>query len=181
MKESICIKLETKRLFLIPLNYGQLLMYSKSDGSLESGLQVSPSKRGFTEELKITIEKFMIPYIIEHPEHVLYATIWVIVLKNQNVIVGDIGFKGAPSDKGLIEIGYGTYPGLFNQGIMSEAVAAISEWAFNQPEVAIILAETDKTNLSSQKVLSKNHFLPFAETEYMYWWRLDKDRTVEDS
>lgn len=175
------IRLETSRLYLIPLNYNQLLMYAKSDDSLEFELGISSFKKEFTEELKTTIERFMIPYIIQHPEHILYATIWVIILKAKNMIIGDIGFKGAPSDKGLIEIGYGTYPDFFNQGFMSEALSALTQWAFCQPDVSIILAETDKSNISSQRVLNKNNFLPFAETENMYWWRLDKEKTVEDS
>lgn len=171
------IKLETSRLFIIPLNYDQLLRYSKFDGSLEKELGVLPSKIEFTEELKMTLEKFMIPYIIQYPDHILYATIWAIILKSENVMVGDIGFKGAPSDKGLVEIGYGTYPDFFNKGIMTEALSSITQWAFSQDGIDIILAETDKSNISSQRVLKKNNFLPFAETELMYWWRLDKEQT----
>lgn len=175
MTQLNTIRLETSRLYLIPLNYSQLLLYAQFDGSLETAIGMIPVKREVTEDLKITLEKFMIPYVIKNPELILYATIWVLILKDQNIIVGDIGFKGAPSDKGLVEIGYGTYPDFFNKGLMTEAVGGMTNWAFEQPEVKIILAETDKSNLASQHVLNKNGFEPFAETDTIYWWRLDKE------
>lgn len=168
------IKLDSPRLFILPLTFDQILLYTKPDDSLEVELGVAPYQRELPEELMMTIQKFVIPYVVGNPNYLLYGTLWVIVHKVKNVIVGDIGFKGAPSDKGLVEIGYGTHPHFFNNGFMTEALGVMTGWAFSQPEVSIILAETDKSNLPSQKVLNKNNFQPFAETETMYWWRLDK-------
>ena len=121
-----------------------------------------------------TIRNSVIPYIKQNPNDILFGTLWVIINKIQNIIVGDIGFKGKPSDKGLIEIGYGLYPEFFNNGYMTEAVKIMTTWAFEQPQVKIIIAETNKDNISSHKVLKKNNFSIFAETEFNYWWRLDK-------
>lgn len=173
-------KLETPRLFLIPLDYGELLKYWKSDGSLELNAGLTPGHSGLSEEMLIVIERSIIPFLCLFPKLVLFGTLWIMVHKTRNVIVGDIGFKGGPTDKGLIEVGYATYPDFYNQGFMTEALGSISNWAFNQPDVKIILAETDKTNLASQRILHKNRFLLFAETADEYWWRLDRniDETV---
>lgn len=168
-------RLETSRLYLIPLDYDQLLKYRLPDGSLESELGLMPRKREVSEELLMVLDRSIIPFINLYPANILYGTLWIIVHKTQNLIVGDIGFKGAPTDKGLLEIGYATYPEFFNNGFMTEALCSITNWAFSRPEVQIILAETDKGNLASQKILNKNKFIPFAETAEMYWWRLDRN------
>jgi len=167
-------KLETSRLFLIPLDYDQLSIYTQLDGSLEFSFGLKSGSRSIDQELEVTIQKFIIPYILQFPEHILYATLWILILKREQVIIGDIGFKGAPSSKGLLEIGYATYPEFRNLGFMTEALGAMSNWAFAQENVEIILAETDKDNLASQLTLKKNKFELFAETDCMYWWRLDK-------
>lgn len=176
------IRLETPRLYLIPLTYHQLLKYAKIDYSLEKELGLVKRTREVTKEFKDTLERYLIPYINLNPSHILYATVWAMILKEDNVLVGDIGFNAAPSDKGVMEVGYSTYPDFKNKGYMTEALSLLRKWAFEQPDVKIIIAQTDKDNLPSHKVLSKNDFSPFAEADTFYWWRLDKDpQTVEDS
>ena len=169
------IKLCTSRLDIIPLSMSRLLMYSTFDYLLEEELGVIKHKRVLPSELTYTLGQFMVPYVTQHPQQILFGTLWVIIDRNTNIIVGDVGFKGEPSNHGLVEIGYGIYPNFENMGIMTEALQCMIIWAFQQPKVDIIVAETDKSNLSSQKVLTKTKFSPFAETESAYWWRLDKD------
>ena len=169
------ITLESLRLLITPLNLEQLSVYKKPDALLECDLGLFKIKRKLSEEFLFTIENSAIPYIDKHPEDILFGTLWIIIHKMTKEIIGDIGFKGKPSDKGLIEIGYGTYPEFSNQGYMTEALGVMATWAFKQPTVRIILADTNKENISSQKILSKNNFSVFAETEHNYWWRLDKD------
>ena len=175
MTELTDLKLESSRLYLQPLTFNQLVWYKDLDVSLEKELGLLIGSRGLTEEFIIVIETSNIPYVNYNPEKILYGTIWVIVHKGQKVIMGDIGFKGAPTEHGLIEVGYGIYPEYRNKGYMTEALNSLTNWAFQQPDVKIILAETDKINLASQKTLLKSNFAPFAETESDYWWRLDKE------
>ena len=175
MGNSIQIKLESSRLFIKPLDYEHLLIYRELDLPFEFDYGKMSIKRRLSTDLLLTIENSVLPYIKKNPSDILYGTLWIIISKMANVIIGDIGFKGRPSDNGLIEIGYGIYPEFFNNGYMTEAVEIMVTWAFDQPEVRIILAETSKENIPSQKVLNKNRFKIFAETEFNYWWRLDKD------
>lgn len=175
MAQLNSIRLETSRLYLIPLNYDQLLKYANLDYSLESELGLFPRKRELTEEFVSVLKKYLIPYAGYNPEHILFATVWVIIHKEKKVIIGDIGFNAAPSKQGTIEVGYSTYPDFMNNGFMTEALMAMAKWAFHQSDVKIIIAQTDKGNLATHKVLQKNHFSPFAEAEMFYWWRLDRD------
>ena len=166
--------LESPRLYLVPLSYNQLLMYTKLDYSLELELGIFPRRRELLPEFKTTLETYLIPYIKDYPDKILYATIWAIVHKTDNIIIGDIGFNGAPTDKGVIEVGYSTFPDFMNQGYMTEALNSLASWAFCQSEVNIIIAQTDKSNIATHRVLTKNTFEPFAEADNFYWWRLDK-------
>ena len=168
-------KLSTQRLDIVPLSLTQLLMYSSFEYLLEKELGTIKHKRALPLELTHTLGQFIIPYVTQHPKEILFGTLWAIIDHDTNIIVGDIGFKGMPSSRGLLEVGYGTYPDFENKGYMTEALSKLAAWAFGQSGVEIIVAETDKGNISSQKILTKNKFSPFAETDLAYWWRLDRD------
>ena len=169
--------LTTNRLILMPLTCNELLLYSKPDDrlELELGLSVSSTKRRFPEEYLLTIERSIIPFVCENPNQFLFGTLWLMIHQQNNIIIGDIGFKGVPTENGLLEVGYITYPEFMGNGYMTEALKALTYWGFSQPGVKIILAETNKSNIASQRVLNKSDFMQFAETDEMFWWRLDKE------
>jgi len=175
------LRLETQRLYLIPLSYDQLILYSVPNGQLEKELDLSLEERAVSDDFKRTIDTYLLPYIEQNPEHILYATLWLMVEKKSNILIGDLGFNAKPSDKGVIEWGYSTYPNYMNRGYMTEALAALADWAFIQPRVKIIIAQTHKDNFATHKVLAKLKFAAFAEADQFYWWRLDKEETVGDS
>jgi [ribosomal protein S5]-alanine N-acetyltransferase len=168
------IKLLSSRLYIVSLTYNQLIKYTRFDGSLEAELGVTSHKRILPEEFREALEQTILPSVKHNPENILFSTLWIIIYKEKNLMVGDLCFKGPPNKEGEIEIGYGTYEGFFNKGFMSEAVGAIQEWAFSQPNVTSILAETGRNNWASHKTLQKNKFVPFKETDNMIWWRLEK-------
>ena len=89
-------------------------------------------------------------------------------------MVADLCFKGGPNAKGEIEIGYGTYPPFTGKGYMTDAIQVLVNWAFEQPGVKTILAETESTNTASHRTLEKNNFSPFKVKGEMIWWRLNK-------
>jgi RimJ/RimL family protein N-acetyltransferase len=102
----------------------------------------------------------------------LYSTLWTIISKANNKMVGDLCFVGEPNANGEIEIGYGTYKEFEGNGFMTEAVGAMIEWAKQQPEVKAITASTDKTNVASYTILQKNQFVQVGESENLFHWRL---------
>ena len=52
----------------------------------------------------------------------------------------------------------------WGRGYAAEAVSAMVGWAFKQPGVKCVTAETEADNIASQKVLSKAGFIPTGET-----------------
>jgi len=163
--------IETARLKLVPLLPAQLCQYLKADGSLEAGLGLrQPVGEPISEDLVEALEQFIIPASSDPDRDYRYYTLWTLILKSEQVAVGDICFKGEPDAEGQIEIGYGTYGRYQHQGYMTEAVGAMVEWAAAQPKVRVILAETLRDNLPSQRILERNGFTRQKETETSIWW-----------
>lgn len=85
-----------------------------------------------------------------------------ICLKNSGEMIGDACFKGFP-ESGRPEIGYGIDEKFQGRGYATEAVKALCAWAFTQPGVKGVEAETDPENEKSKRVLFKCGFLPTGE------------------
>lgn len=162
--------LETPRLLLHPLTYNQLVKYILNDGSLEQELGLAATAREIAPDLKEVLEQMILPSVADRSKNYLFSTLWTIILKNQNRMVGDICFYGEPTEEGEVEIGYGTYKAYQGNGYMTEAVAALLRWARKQPGVLKILASTNKTNVASYSVLVKNGFNKVDETDELFSW-----------
>ena len=91
----------------------------------------------------------------------MYA-IWMIELKD-GTHIGELCFKGLSED-GTAEIGYGIAEDYQGCGYATEAVSALVDWAFKQTGVMGITAETEESNIASQRVLAKAGFIPTGET-----------------
>jgi RimJ/RimL family protein N-acetyltransferase len=171
--------IETERLLLRPLTYGQLVSYARCDGSLEEELGVRPSSRTVSAELREALEQTILPNVAQRPENYLYHTLWTAISKAHNSMVGDLCIVGEPNAAGGIEIGYGTYDAFQGQGFMTEMVGGIIVWATAQPAVRAIIASTDRTNTASFRVLQKNGFITTGETGDTLHWKLQLHRPVD--
>ena len=163
--------LETTRLRLIPLNYEQLVKYALNDGSLERELGVTPVLRIVSPELIDALEQVILPSVANAGNNYLFSTLWTIIQKEDNVLVGDICFYGKPNEDGEVEIGYGIHEAFRGSGYMTEAVEAMVGWAAEQPGVTTILASTDKANIASYLVLEKNGFVKMGESDDLLHWK----------
>lgn len=133
-------------------------------------------KRTITDRYKTALEKYTMEWIKEDPENYLFSTIWIIIDKDENVIVGDIGYKRKPNENGEIEIGYAVQSRYQRKGYMSEAMKEMIKWAFGYCKVKTILAETREDNEPSVKVLLKNGFTELKSSGNMIWWKLENHR-----
>jgi len=162
--------IETERLLIKPLSYSQLVKYIQVDNSLEMELNLNETSRTISPELKEALEQTILPHVADASKNYLYSTLWTVISKTDNKMVGDLCFVGEPNDQGEIEIGYGTYDEFQKRGFMTEAVGGMIQWAKEQPEIKAILAATDKTNVASYSVLLKNNFTKISETSELYNW-----------
>lgn len=166
------MRIDTPRLTIIPLTYNQLQLYLKADGLLETELGLELKPRIISLELAEAFEQDILP-LVASSDNYLFSTLWTIVLKELNVMVGDLCFKGKPNDMGEVEIGYGIYVQFRGKGYMSEAISAITQWVFEQDGVGAVIAETDSENISSHRVLEKCGFAQYNASSGMLWWRLE--------
>ncbi len=164
--------IETKRLKIKPLDFGQLQKYLKNDNSLERELCVGESTRIISPELEEALEVAILPLVAANENDYLFFTLWTIILKSENRMVGDLCFRGTPDENGSIEIGYGTYEDFRGNGFMTEAVGGMIVWAKTQPAVKSVIAETDKTNVGSMVILQKNGFVKSDESDDFFHWKL---------
>ena len=72
--------------------------------------------------------------------------------------VGLGGFKGKPNEFGTVELGYSVMPVFQKRGFATEAVHALTEWAFTDPRVCRVVGETLPELPGSIKVLKKCGF-----------------------
>jgi len=164
--------IETERLIIKPLNPDQLIKYIRLDNSLETELNLNETKRTISPELKEALEQTILPSVSDSNKNYLFSTLWTIIFKEENKMVGDLCFVGEPNANGEVEIGYGTYEEYRKRGFMTEAVSGMIKWAEKQPDIKSIIASTGKTNFDSFSILERNNFIKSGETESLFNWVL---------
>ena len=164
--------IETERLIIKPLNPDQLIKYIRLDNSLETELNLNETKRTISPELKEALEQTILPSVSDSNKNYLFSTLWTIIFKEENKMVGDLCFVGEPNANGEVEIGYGTYEEYRKRGFMTEAVSGMIKWAEKQPDIKSIIASTGKTNFDSFSILEKNNFIKSGETATLFNWIL---------
>jgi len=168
------IKLDTKRLELIPLSRNQLTLYLAGDEILigETGQM---SRDILTDALRGAIKmKLEIMAGIAQQDQP-WITYWLMVLKENQSGIGLLGYKGVPDYRGKVEIGYGIDPAYQNQGYTTEAVNRLIQWAFKDSRCQRITAPgTRKDNPASNRILEKVGMKIYQETTDAYSWALDR-------
>ena len=128
-----------------------LKIYAASQNEMEKFIELQ------TNDVLKTAYKEMLNGCIENPEQWEWYAIWMIELKD-GTHIGELCFKGLNST-GIVEIGYGIIEKYQKHGYATEAVKAISNWAFQEPKISSIEAEIDSKNIASKKVLEKCGFV----------------------
>jgi len=164
--------IETERLILIPLTHEQLIKYMRLDNSLETDLNLNETSRTISPELKEALGQTILPNVADTNKNYLFSTLWTVISKDENKMVGALCFVGEPNEEGEVEIGYGTYEEFRKRGFMTEAVGGMIKWAEKQPNIRSIIASTEKSNIDSFSVLERNNFIKSGETGTLYNWRL---------
>lgn len=162
--------LTTERLILYPLDPAELRMWIDDLPGLEAKLdcryRAEPMEGHFLEIVKGQAE-----IADRDPENYLFHSFWLLIRREDRVAVGSADFKAPPDETGAVEIGYGLGKEHEGRGYMTEAVRAMTDWAFRQPGVVSVIAETEKESLASQRILTRCGFRKEREDETL-WWRL---------
>jgi RimJ/RimL family protein N-acetyltransferase len=95
--------------------------------------------------------------------------LFTVIDKESGHCIGGIGFKGSPNQFGEVEIGYGVCNSFQRRGVATESVIAICDFASRGARV--VIAETDRDNVASQRVLEKSGFKCDGEIDDLILWR----------
>lgn len=137
------VEIKTKRMKLCPM----------ADSEIAARMECINS-----DDLRVTYSG-MLDECKRDPKNWLWYAPWKMILKDGQESVGDLCFKG-PVKNHSVKIGYGVQPEQEGRGYTTEALRAMTEWAFSQKDVVLVEAETAPDNKASQRVLEKCGFVP---------------------
>ncbi|HEY8688195.1 MAG TPA: GNAT family N-acetyltransferase [Chitinophagaceae bacterium] len=84
---------------------------------------------------------------------------WGITIKNENRIIGSIGYHKITKEHYRAEIGYMLDPAYWNTGLMSEAIGKVIDYGFSKMKLHSIEAIINPGNVVSRKILQKFNFI----------------------
>jgi RimJ/RimL family protein N-acetyltransferase len=177
-------ELRTERLRLLPLDAVEMRLFVEEWPALQRRLGAKPSPAWMGDPRTLGAALRQREQMLRDPGAWLWWTFWQVVLASEGVTIGLVDFKGPPGPEGRITIGFSFARAHWDHGYATEAVSALVAWALQQPGVRFIEADTEVTNVRSQRVLEKLGFVstgPVAEgvarhggTGDLLAWRLVK-------
>jgi RimJ/RimL family protein N-acetyltransferase len=163
----------TQRLRLIPLDKKQLELIAQDIESFEKSLSITMMRDLITDRVRraitMKIDKMKKTDASQHD----WLTYWLILIRDENVGAGLLGFKGFPDERGATEIGYGIDPAYQGKGYMSEAIQALIDWAFTHPFCKVITA-TEVENPASKRLLERLGAQLVNVSEHSTSWEIRK-------
>ncbi|MEM1219231.1 MAG: GNAT family N-acetyltransferase [Bacteroidota bacterium] len=126
-----------------------------------------------------------IPYPYEEPTAVFRLSyvvqgfkqknryVFTIISKEREHLIGEISLHILEKNK-LGEIGYWLGEEFWGQGLTSEAVAAITTFAFTEIGLTSLTATTNQDNLASMRVLEKAGFQQIGQKGNLWQFLLEK-------
>lgn len=162
--------IETERLRIVALSGQQMSDWVNHLAKVEEELGCTYRGESMENEFRFVLQK-QAEKCQADAANCLWHTFWWIVRKEDDVVIGSIDFKNVPQN-GSVEIGYGLEKTFEGSGYMTETVLAFCDWAFRHG-VVVVTAETERTNLASQRVLLRCGF-SLQREENTLWWQKEK-------
>ena len=147
------MNLVTENLILVSCSVEMLQSLIDEDIDLAELIGVQVPEGWPAEELK-EVAPYFINLLSQSPD-MAGRLCWFIVEKEQDIVVGSIGFKAKPDKNGTVEIGFGIDPAFRQKGYATEAVKRFTDWALSQNDIEKVIAECALDNKPSVKVLEK--------------------------
>ncbi len=169
---------ETERLKLVPLDFESMNPDDHPKIEQRLGLQLASMILGeqIDREIKAAMRASLENVIRDKKQDQWYAD-WqsvLIILKEENAIIGGFCFQRYPDKHGSVQIGYMIRPEYQRNGYMTEALKQGISWIFERPDILSLLAQTTKSNLPSHRVLEKIGMTVYEETAKSLWWKIEK-------
>jgi ribosomal-protein-alanine N-acetyltransferase len=146
-------EIETARLRLLPCSVETAQAAASDRAALEALLGARVPADWPAEDLRDFLPVYA--RIVDERTALQGWGIWLMLHRAEQVLLGDIGFKGPPDKRGAAEIGYSVLPAYQGQGYATEAAEALINWGLAQPGTRRIVANCRADNAASIRVLEK--------------------------
>lgn len=125
------------------------------------------------EDYPMDVYKQFFPYKIhrfnQNPEENKWEGL--IIDKENQIVIGDIGYKGRPNENGEINLGYSILSHYQGNGYATEAASAMVKWGLSQSDVQKITATCSRDNFASIRVLEKAGLNQINKDEKKIYWQ----------
>ncbi len=124
------------------------------------------------KELAPSIEEVML--LIRKIENAIESNLginWALCLKEDNKLIGVVGFHNIYKDHHRADIGYALLPEFQRKGIMKEAIEVMINFAFKELKLHSIEAKVNPNNQASIKLLSAFGFEKEAILKQSYYFK----------
>jgi len=162
------MKLESKRLEIIPLSLHEMRIFikSRSDYEKHANLTVTGVEipEFYRDEIKETIQLEPESWSSKNKEY-LFHTIWLMILKDSKTIVGQFVFNGHPDEQSEVEIFFMVEAPYRRKGIATEAMLEIMKWGGKTKGFRKVYIEADFQNKAAMASLRKLGFKKQPEDE----------------
>ncbi|WNS43379.1 GNAT family N-acetyltransferase [Paenibacillus sp. MMS20-IR301] len=168
------MKLTDNRLDLRPLAAAELALAIENYAELEQtlGLKVTTNGTLLDDEEMQYVMRIRRTKVLQDEKNCPWLTNWAIIHREEQRIIGFLILKGTPNEQGEVIVGYVIDERDWGQGYATEALQGISRWIFSHPEAHWIIADTEKDNIASHRVLQHLGAELYRETEDLLWWRI---------
>ncbi len=161
-------QLETERLILFPytIEICENILLKNYDVLFNKGF--IKGKSWPDEDVMDTIPRIIINLLKNN-----YTTgfeSWLIIKKDTQEIIGDVGFKGYNMEFRKVDLGYGIIAEERRKGYAEEAARELVNWALTFDFIMEITANCLSDNSSSINLLRKLAFNEVAINENMIYW-----------
>ncbi len=145
--------LQTERLHLRELNEedAKEIFFLRSDAGVLKYLGRAPAQ--------IIEEAFTFIKMIKENQQNNEGILWAVTLKDDNKLIGTLGFWNLTKQHYRAEIGYVLNPEFHGKGIMHEALAKVLDHGFSLMKLHSVEANVNPKNAASIKLLKKNNFI----------------------
>lgn len=163
------MKLESKRIEIIPLTLHEMRIFikSRSDYEKHANLKVSGVEvpEFYREEIKEMIQLDPESWTNKNKEY-LFHTIWLMILKEQKTIVGQFVFNGRPNSLGEVEIFFMVEEPFQRKGIATDAMFTILRWGCKTKLFKKVFIDADTHNKAAMASLHKLNFKKQPDDEF---------------
>lgn len=161
---------QTNRLILVPFTLDIFEQIAENDFSFLANHHLKRTEYWPDEEFYEYV-----PRAIQNLRKVEYPTgfeSWMIIKKETNEIIGDLGFKGFNFLSHSCDLGYAIIEPERRKGYAMEACLGLIDWVKNIDSTIAITAATQHDNFGSMELLKKMNFFEINRDDELIYWEM---------